>query len=76
MRAGVWIGWQTLEVRLSMAGPGHLFSHSKVMSERGVGSAVRVRGCGQLGKLGAFPVGVQGSSECAFVGSAVGQREE
>ena len=37
VRAGVRIGWQTLEVRLSMAGPGHLFSHSKMMSERGGG---------------------------------------
>ena len=31
---------------------------------------------GSLGQLGAFTVGVQGSSECAFVGSAVGQHEE
>ena len=31
---------------------------------------------GSLGQLGAFTVGVQGSFECAFVGSAVGQHEE
>lgn len=74
MRAGVRIGWQTLEAWLSMAGPGHLFSLPKMMSERvGAGGALRVRGVGSLGQLGAFTVGVQGSSGCAFVGSAVGQ---
>ena len=49
-RAGVTIGWQAREVRLSVAGPRPLLSHPKMMRisepEVGVG-AVRVRNCGQ-----------------------------